>query len=465
MKAIVRDDIISLDSFVAAEFKYKYYLELLMKAGNYCFLDQFKTLIKSGQTIIKGMEENNLVATENLNKNYKYVYLTDTAMKYLYLRDDEKDYSDVTKNRISVKKVNKNPTEKQLLSSAYKFHLLAVGEDLISKDSLIESFINIIFGRYYKEYNIEKTNRDNEIRALFKEIQDIEREKSKFESYISKFNKKAGTFNSVKENEEYTQLNSKCKSIKKDIHEISQTTFKKGKKELELQLEKYELLRDEANRRLSIKENSINILKEIVNEFKLEISDKQQKLDNLLKEEEKESNLAAYTILPKVDEVMKVFKSLYDISKIIIRIKDNNLEFIILDTGNFKTAYGYIKQINKIKELNLEFKEIKIIIYSYAEHRAQNLYNEFIKARNEKIRAQKTMHDFNSKTNNASKKPDFYIAARKIFDNTPDFEIEIKDDFFYMKKYMEFISGSTKSIKRKDKKAIDDLAERLKNNG
>ena len=124
MKAIVRDDIISLDSFVAAEFKYKYYLELLMKAGNYCFLDQFKTLIKSGQTIIKGMEENNLIATENLNKNYKYVYLTDTAMKYLYLRDDEKIIQTL-QNRISVKKVNKNPTEKQLLSSAYKFHFFS----------------------------------------------------------------------------------------------------------------------------------------------------------------------------------------------------------------------------------------------------------------------------------------------------------------------------------------------------
>ena len=46
MKSIVRDDIISLESFVAAEFKYKYYLETLMKSGNYCFLDQFKRFIK-----------------------------------------------------------------------------------------------------------------------------------------------------------------------------------------------------------------------------------------------------------------------------------------------------------------------------------------------------------------------------------------------------------------------------------
>ena len=107
MKAIVRDDIIALDSFVAAEFKYKEYLELLMKSGNYCFLDQFKKQIPSGESIVKGMIENNLLGTENLNNSYKYIYLSDTAMKYLYLRTSEEDFSKVKKNRISVKKVNK----------------------------------------------------------------------------------------------------------------------------------------------------------------------------------------------------------------------------------------------------------------------------------------------------------------------------------------------------------------------
>ena len=91
MKSIVRDDIISLESFVAAEFKYKYYLETLMKSGNYCFLDQFKRFIKNGQAFVNGMIEHNLLALENINKNYKYIYLTDTAMKYLYLRDSEED--------------------------------------------------------------------------------------------------------------------------------------------------------------------------------------------------------------------------------------------------------------------------------------------------------------------------------------------------------------------------------------
>ena len=74
------------------------------------------------------------------------------------------------------------------------------------------------------------------------------------------------------------------------------------------------------------------------------------------------------------------------------------------------------------------------------------------------------MKNFNLHTDNASNKSDFYISAQKIYDNTPDFEVETRDDFFYMKKYMEFISSSTKSIKRKDKEAIDNLIKSLKSN-
>jgi len=128
MIAMVRDDIISLDSFVQAKFKYEKYLLLLKNAGNYCFLDQFKRLFEKGETIAKNMEELNLIKTETLNNNYKYIYLTDTAMKYIILKDDPKDYTSVVKNKISVLKVNKYPSEKVLMSSALKFELIANGK-------------------------------------------------------------------------------------------------------------------------------------------------------------------------------------------------------------------------------------------------------------------------------------------------------------------------------------------------
>lgn len=468
MKAIVRDDIIALNSFVAAEFKYKIYLEMIMKAGNYCFLDQFKRFIQNGQAIVNGMIENNLIGMENINKNYKYIYLSDTAMKYLYLRDSEEDFSKVKKNRISVKKVDKNPTEKQLLSSAYKFHLLVQGEEMIDKESIMKSLEDIIFIKIHKG-NVEKYNywhkkSQEKIENLKFEIESLKNEKNKFENNIVKLNNDVGLFDSKKEYNEYINLDSKYNSFKAELNEKSQKFLKTGVKELNLEIKYLEELRDVAYKNFLIKNKAIDNLNEITNEFKEKILIKENELIEVEKVFNKITTAVNEVTLPKVKNVQKVFENLYNISKVIARIKNKTLEFIILDTGNFKTAYGYLKQINSIKELDLDFEEVKIIIYSYAEHRAFNLYNEFINAKSKKEKALNTMKAFNLKTNSALKKSDFYIAAKKIYDNTPEFEVETRNDFFYMKKYMEFISSSTKSIKRKDKEAIDNLIKSLRSN-
>lgn len=467
MKAVVRDDIIALDSFVAAEFKYKAYLEMLMKSGNYCFLDQFKKLVAGGQAIVNGMIENNLIGMENINKNYKYIYLSDTAMKYLYLRESEEDYSNVTKNRISVKKVNKHPTEKQLLSSAYKFHLLVTGEDLIDKESIMKSLEDYIFLKSIKankeKYESWRENNNNGIKNIKKEIEGLKKEKQKIDSDFEKLNNGLNLFDSYNDESRYKELTLKCSNLEKEIKEKSQKTFKTGLKELNLELELLNNLKNEVYSRIQLKNMAKENLNKIVSPVILNISNKENHLIEFENKFNKLNKDVEEKLIPRVKEVQKVFENLYNISKVIARIKDNKLEFIILDNGNFKTAYGYLKQINSIKSLDLDIKEVKIIIYSYAEHRAYNLYNEFLKAEESKAKAQKTMRNFNIKTENASKKSDFYIAAKKVYDNTPDFEVEMRDDFFYMKKYMDFISSSTKSIKRKDKEAIDNLIEKLKN--
>lgn len=468
MKAIVRDDIISLDSFVAAEFKYKAYLEMIMKSGNYCFLDQFKKLIPSGQTIVNGMIENNLIGMENINKNYKYIYLSDTAMKYLYLRDSEEDFSKVKKNRISVKKVEKNPTEKQLLSSAYKFHLITQGEDLIDKESIMKSLEDIVFLKNHNGnaeiYNNWYKKTEEKIKNLKFEVEKLKNEKKNFAEHIDKINNGIDLLNSSKEYNEYLTLDTKYNSFKDELNEKSQKILKTGIKELNLEIEYLEKLRSSAYKNFLIKNSAIGNINKIINEFKEKISSKENELLETEKAFNKINTSVNETTRPKVKEVQKVFENLYNISKVIARIKDKTLEFIIFDTGNFKSAYGYLKQLNSINSLSLDFQKIQIIIYSYAEHRAYNLYNEFIKAKESKVKAQRTMKNFNLHTDNASNKSDFYIAAQRIYDNTPDFEVETRDDFFYMKKYMEFISSSTKSIKRKDKEAIDNLIKSLKSN-
>lgn len=67
------------------------------------------------------------------------------------------------------------------------------------------------------------------------------------------------------------------------------------------------------------------------------------------------------------------------------------------------------------------------------------------------------------KIDNSNKKSAFYVAAKKISNNIPNFEVEYKNSVFYMKGYMSVISSGNKSIKRKDKESIDNLIEKLKN--
>lgn len=468
MKAIVRDDIIALDSFVAAEFKYKPYLEMLMKAGNYCFLDQFKRLMPSGQSIISGMIEKNLVATENINKNYKYIYLTDTAMKYLYLRDSGEDYSEITKNRISVKKVNKNPSEKQLLSSAYKFHFIACGEEMIVKDDILKGIEDFIFFRNHKvtsEKYTEWVKKNSEsIKNYKNEIEKLNNESIGFKKSIQRINKGLEIFNSDEEIQELNELKKSYKEIQAQIDIKSNSTFKLGVKELSEQLSNMQALIRQVEKRLDIKKCVIKNYKDSI----AEIESVRVNKESSLNEFEKNFDLIVKSVeektIPKINEIKKVFENLYNISKVIARIDENILIFIILDTGNFKTAFEYLKQVNNIGSLGIGYENVKIIICSYAENRAENLYNEFIKAKKDKEKALNTIKVYNQKTNNSATKSDFYIAAEKICNNTPEFDIEIKRDFYYMKSYKEIISSSTKSIKRKDRKAVDDLIIKLKNN-
>lgn len=467
MKAIVRDDIITLSIFVDAEFKYKYYLELLQKAGNYCLLDQFKTLVDGGPHIIKSMQASNLIATEYLNTTYKYVYLTDAAMKYLELRDSEKDFSDMKKNRISVTKIKKNPSQKQLFSSAFKFHLLIKGDN-VDKASILNEFEQCLYRQIFdkdKEYLNRYFEWINEqIEALKKTIdEEIDRINIKIDFYNNMKSSSNITFTNEDETKRQELKLSKSK-LTKELEEAKSKIVKIGVKELEYQIK----IIDNEIEKLDIKENNFKDIRQIFNsetqpmrkkidELKADLSNKVQKRNTTKKHIEEVLNT-------KYEQVKKAITSLYDISKIIARIKGDTLEFIIMDTGSFKTAYGYLKQINLLKELDLPFENIDIIIYSYAEHRALNLYNEFESVKKAKKKALKSMREYNLKTDSSDTKSDFYIASQKIYDNTPEFNVVIKEELYYMNKYISIISKLDKSIKLKDKKAIDQLALSLKIN-
>lgn len=469
MKAIVRDDIISLSSFVEAEFKYKEYLEILKSCGNYCFLDQFKKLVPNGQSIVNGMLENNLIATENINKNYKYIYLTDTAMKYLYLKDSEEDFSKIQKNRISVKKVLKNPTEKQLMSSAYKFHMIITGDKLIDKESIVNDLRN----RFYKQ----KFKQD--YKWVSDWIENVNSVVSKTQGEINELNTKLKFLRTsmVTVTQGTNLLNVvdeeiRVKELKNELLNIENLIEQENNKIVKLNLNKLQLQKLRIEGEINPIENNIKLSKSVTRSYDglcKEISqtivsketeskkhkDKLVKVTTVVKEE----------LEPNIEKAKGLFQNLYDISKVISRVRDNTLEFIILDTGTFKTSYGYLKQINELLKLELKFEDIKIVICSYVEHRANNLYAEFIKSKTERNKAFKTMKSYEDKVKiveSSPKKPDFYISAEKVYNNTPDFEVVIDSNFYYMGKYKEVVSSANKAIKRKDAKAIDDLIQRLK---
>lgn len=467
MKSIVRDDIISLNSFVAAEFKYKYYLETLKESGNYCFLDQFKMLVPKGQSIVNGMLEHNLIALENLNKNYKYIYLTDTAMKYLYLRDSEENFESVTKNRISVKKVNKNPSEKQLLTSAYKFHLMLHENSLISKPDILNSISDLIYIsklKYDKNFVL-----DYSIRLKIK-IEMKEDEISEIKNNLSSFN---STVNNLLTSSmtDTKPVVDEMKKVEKKIKKLESKEFEKAglfnKQDILVQIKDNE-------KKIAVYQEKFNNLHELAllkstliknhNTQHMKYTSELKNLEEELNELEKKYTSIRKAIKELDIEIAKIHREiekLYDISKVIVRIVDSKLELLIFDTGNFKTAFGYMKILNLLKDLIIPYDSIKIIIYSYTDHRAVNLENDFKKLKKDKLNALDTIKNYNIKTNDHYPKPNFYIAANNIYESIPDFDIEVSDTFYYMKKYKEIISVANKYIKKRDKEAIDILIKKL----
>ncbi len=115
----VRDDVIKLESFVAAAFKYDEEITRLHETGGYCFMLQLKNIYgeSKAKRIIEDMQEHKLLGTQNYS-NCKYVYLTQNALKYLANRNN-------TSEKVNTKRKNieKNPVEKVIIASAIKYEI------------------------------------------------------------------------------------------------------------------------------------------------------------------------------------------------------------------------------------------------------------------------------------------------------------------------------------------------------
>lgn len=155
----IRDDVIKLESFVAAAFKYDEELEIIYNSGGYCFIAQVKNKYgeNKGKKIIYDMEKNKLIGTEYYS-NYKYIYITQNALKYIANKNNTEE--EVIKKQ---KNLNKFPTEKTLLSSAIKYELEKNHLSIWSRQCYINmleekirelfNYCNVSKEQIIKEYN------------------------------------------------------------------------------------------------------------------------------------------------------------------------------------------------------------------------------------------------------------------------------------------------------------------------
>lgn len=460
MRAEVRDDIISLNSFVEAKFKYEKYLELLRQAGNYCFLDQFKKHIDKSRYILEGMEQANLIKTGTLNNNFKYIYLTDTAMKYLCLKNDEKDYSNISKKSINVKKVTKYPSEKVLMGSAMKFELIVNGKNkIVTKEGLIDSWRNKLIGKSnLEDLEDKKEKLANEFERIKKEYELVNKE---FNGVTKDISNRPSEYVSLK-NDNLSNIN----NLENEIEELGVFSAKKKEEkiaQIECLKSENELLDIKISIKKAIETTLLKYSKQLkeLKEQHSHVCTQIQKLKSLIIQREEESKKV-------IDKVL----SYYDKTKLIICLVKNKLNVLILDTGNTKKAYSYLKIINEIeKEVNkiVKTEGIEMFFFSYSSKRAAALKLEFEETQKKREHALDTMSAYEAKYSLKREyrgqwtydPPQHYNVAENVFYNTPKVNLDTPSTMFYMEKYKKNLSLSDNYIKESDLKTINELKQKL----
>jgi len=123
---MVRDDIIDVRTFWKLRKVYDPFVRIINESGGYAFAAQIEELWadRGGKNLIKRMTEDKAVKTGRY-KGQTFVYDTEASLKYIKYGDSKGDFTGVAKNSFSVSALTGKPSEKQLLSSALKFGILA----------------------------------------------------------------------------------------------------------------------------------------------------------------------------------------------------------------------------------------------------------------------------------------------------------------------------------------------------
>ena len=167
MHKIIRDDVIKLESYVMAAFKYDELLETLYECGGYAFQVQIKSKYgeSRGKELIKGALEYKLIKLYTYS-NHKYVGLSSSATKYIASKNLSAD------ERVKTyRKISSHPSEKNLFTSVFKWTLLEQGRNEVKFDDyrniLLERIKHISLQeikenrKIYVNKNYEKVKSEN----------------------------------------------------------------------------------------------------------------------------------------------------------------------------------------------------------------------------------------------------------------------------------------------------------------
>lgn len=151
----VRTDIIDPHTYLEIELNYKELLNEINECGGFALFQQIYKWFgnkSKGFREIKKLEELLLVGSEQLNNN-KYIYLKNTALKYLKYKDCENKVDDPKVNRLLSK-----PGFRPIMNSVYSLEYLMKNEKKINTNTSLENF-EVFISRAKEEF--EKNRFDN----------------------------------------------------------------------------------------------------------------------------------------------------------------------------------------------------------------------------------------------------------------------------------------------------------------
>jgi len=346
MKRMVRDDIISRDTFAQCAFEHHSWLKMIHNAGGYVLMKQFEKHFENGRYILDKMIKDGLLKAVTIN-NHKFVVLTTTATKYLRFWDSPEDFSDKAKNTIPAQVFTDKPTQKQLFTSVLKFELI-LKDQKYGKEMHLE-LVRVQLSNLYSSLagtgsSVASAESITELELVIKS-KEYERNKL-WEQYTSAQSIFIHVIGDEMAQEEIEQNYTKSKNA------LDNSGLLKGSKQHDFNIcrakfqtyFKFKTLLDELSNEGKSKDAEIRELKNELNNTQLKLSNVTQLVNNMISKTE----------------------DLLDNSKILVFIEHNNIE----NYGKINVAsptirvtfeilnFGSTKSVSKYLEILMDYQDM-----------------------------------------------------------------------------------------------------------